>query len=129
MWRRKKRVRPARPLPLELCDLCGATFPEDEAVRGYVPDSSAVHPTHDWFDGLRRVTACCEEHLAAVREEYQGREFVPEELWAAKIDRALSGSTRFLTMEQLGCRTGLQEPQIRRAVTWHNAHLGQRPEP
>ena len=129
MWKRRKRARPVRPLPLELCDLCGATFPEDERVRGYVPDSSAVHPTHHWFDGLRRVTACCEEHLAMVRKDYEGREFVPEELWAAKIDRALSSGTRFLTMERLGCRTGLQESQIRRAIAWHNAHLGQRPEP
>ncbi|GAT80696.1 hypothetical protein CF54_31010 [Streptomyces sp. F-3] len=129
MWKRRKRARPDRPLPSELCDLCGAVFPRSEAVRGRVADSSAVHPTDVWADGLRRVVACCEEHLEAIRKEYEGRAFVPEELWAAKIDRALSGGTQSLTMGQLGCRTGLQESQIRRAIAWHNAHLRQRPEP
>ncbi|MEU6476430.1 hypothetical protein ABZ858_05975 [Streptomyces sp. NPDC047017] len=123
MWKRKKRARSAEPLPLELCDLCARTFPADEAVREYVPDSSAVHPTRDWFDGLRPVTACCEAHLAAVRDRYRLRPFVQEELWAAKIDRALATGTHVLTMVQLGCRTGLHEPEIRRAIAWHNDHL------
>ncbi|MFF4761742.1 hypothetical protein [Streptomyces sp. NPDC001292] len=125
MWKRGKRGRPCEPLPLELCDLCGATFPEDEAVRGYVPDSSCVHPTNDWFDGLRRVTACGAAHFAVVRDEYRRRDFVPEELWAAKIDRALTGGTPVMTLEELGRRTGLHEPEIRRAVAWHNARRRQ----
>ncbi|MEW2296309.1 hypothetical protein ABZ719_27060 [Streptomyces sp. NPDC006743] len=129
MWKRRKRVRSAVPVPLELCDLCALTFPADEAVRGYVPDSSAVHPTEDWFDGLRLVTACGEAHFAAVQERYRHRPFVQEELWAAKIDRALSGGTPVLTMGQLGCRTGLHAPEIRRAIAWHNAHRPHGPQP
>ncbi|MFB7596836.1 hypothetical protein [Streptomyces sp. NPDC056160] len=123
MWKRRKRVRPVAPVPLELCDLCALAFPADEAVSGYVPDSSAVHPTQDWCDGMRLVTACGEAHFAVVQEQYRHRPFVQEELWAAKIDRALSGGTPVLTLVQLGCRTGLHEPEIRRAIAWHNAHL------
>ncbi|MFJ3245218.1 hypothetical protein ACIP6V_14855 [Streptomyces sp. NPDC088770] len=123
MWKRGRRVRrPGEPLPLELCDLCGATFPQDDAVRGWVPDSSCVHPTNDWFDGMRRVTACGDAHFAAVQDEYRHRDFVPEELWAAKIVRAFGAGTQVTTLEELGRRTGLHEPEIRRAVAWHNAH-------
>jgi hypothetical protein len=129
MWKRRKRVRSARPLPLELCDLCALTFPADMAVRGYVPDSSAVHPTRDWFDGLRLVTACSDAHFAVIRDGYRQRPFVPEELWAAKIDRALTGGTPALSLGELGCRTGLHEPEIRRAIAWHNARLGQGMQP
>ncbi|MFF9127082.1 hypothetical protein ACF09J_28020 [Streptomyces sp. NPDC014889] len=130
MWKRGERARRARePLPLELCDQCGATFPQDEAERGWVPDSSSVHPTNDWFDGLRRVTACSDAHLAAVREEYRRRDFVPEELWAAKIDRALGTGGQVTTLEELGRRTGLHEPEIRRAVAWHNARRRRQPPP
>ncbi|MFI1532924.1 hypothetical protein [Streptomyces anandii] len=118
-------ARPVEPLPLELCDLCAVTFPREEAVCGYVPDSSSVHRTNAWFDGLRLITACCEEHFAVVRDRYRGRPFVQEELWAAKIDRALTSGTAVLTLTQLGCRTGLHEPEIRRAIAWHNEHLHQ----
>ncbi|MFI2645414.1 hypothetical protein [Streptomyces sp. NPDC018610] len=128
MWKRRKRgrgrPRPVEPLPLELCDLCAATFPADRAVRGYVADSSAVHPTDDWLDGLRPVTACTDAHFAVIRDRYRHRPFVQEELWAAKIERALTGGTPVLTMVQLGCRTGLHEPEIRRAIAWHNAQRG-----
>ncbi len=129
MRRRNRRARAAAPLPLELCDLCGVTLPADEAVCAYVPDSSAVQPGREWFDGLRLLTACGEEHLAVLREKYRLRPFVQEELWAAKIDRALSADTPVLTMSQLGCRTGLHEPEIRRAIAWHNAHLPRGPRP
>jgi hypothetical protein len=89
-------------------------------VRGYVPDSSCVHPANDWFDGLRLVTACGQAHFDVVRDEYRLRPFVAEELWAAKITRAMTAGPPVLTLEELGRRTGLHEPQIRRAVAWHN---------
>jgi hypothetical protein len=91
---------------MELCDLCARVFPEDRAVRGYVPDSSAAHATQPCFDGLRLITACCEE-----------------ELWAAKLTRALTTGPPALSMDQLGCRTGLQDPQIRAAIAWHNERM------
>ncbi|ELS50924.1 hypothetical protein [Streptomyces viridochromogenes] len=130
MWKRGKGARPARrATPLELCDLCAAAFPEDEAVRGYVPDSSAVHPTNDWFDGLRRVTACGDAHFVVLRDTYRRRPFVEEELWAAKITRVLTSGPPVATMEQLGCRTGLYESEIRRAMAWHNEERRQRGQP
>ncbi|WP_324788467.1 hypothetical protein [Streptomyces sp. H51] len=123
MWKRRKAAGAARTIRLELCDLCAATFPGSEAVTGYVPDSSAVHPADDWFDGLRRLTACCDAHFDALSRTYRDRPFVQEELWAAKITRALTSGPPVLTTEQLGCRTGLHEPEIRRAVAWHNERL------
>ncbi|MFH9086509.1 hypothetical protein [Streptomyces sp. NPDC017673] len=120
MWkRRKKRVRAVR---LELCDLCAATFPEDEAVRGYVPDSSSVSLRNDWFDGLRLITACSTEHFAALRTTYERRPFTQEELWAAKVNRVLTSGPPALTFVELECRTGLDETEIRRAIAWHNEH-------
>ncbi|MFD7686519.1 hypothetical protein [Streptomyces sp. NPDC059781] len=120
MWRRGKHARRSETLPLELCDLCGRTFPAGEEVGGHVPDSSSAHPTDTWSDGLRRVTACCEAHLDVLREAYRSRPFVEEELWAAKITRVLTSGPPVLTMVELACRTGLHEPDIRRAIAWHN---------
>ncbi len=121
MWKRRKHVRRPEALPLELCDLCARTFPAQEAVRGYVADSSSVHPTDERHDGLRPVTACGEAHLEAIRREYRCRPFVDEELWAGKITRVLTSGPPALSMNQLACRTGLHEPDIRRAIAWHNA--------
>ncbi|MEU5522944.1 hypothetical protein AB0L56_17640 [Streptomyces sp. NPDC052079] len=120
MWKRRKQARRPETFPLELCDRCAATFPADQAVRGYVADSSSVHPTDEHHDGLRRVTACGEAHLDAIRREYARRPFVYEELWAAKITRVLTSGPPALSMTQLACRTGLHEPDIRRAIAWHN---------
>lgn len=120
MWKRRKHAQRSEPLPLELCDLCARTFPPGEAVSGWVADSSSVHPTDDRHDGLRRVTACCEAHLGVVREAYTRRPFVQEELWAGKISRVMASGPPVLGMTELGCRTGLHEPDIRRAIAWHN---------
>ncbi|WP_217139780.1 hypothetical protein [Streptomyces sp. AC627_RSS907] len=125
MWKRKSRKgrRPAKPVPIELCDLCARVFPKDESVSGYVPDSSAAHTTNEWFDGLRLITACCDDHFDAIKKDYADRPFVQEELWAAKLTRALTTGPPALSMDQLGCRTGLQEPQIRAAIAWHNERM------
>ncbi|GGZ26916.1 hypothetical protein GCM10010300_82820 [Streptomyces olivaceoviridis] len=122
MRKRRKKRMPA--VHLELCDVCGATFPEDEAVRGYVPDSSSVSRRNDWFDGMRLITACSTEHFAVLRKTYQRRPFTQEELWAAKVNRVLTSGTPALTLGELACRTGLDETEIRRAVAWHNEHGG-----
>ncbi|MFC8520991.1 hypothetical protein [Streptomyces sp. NPDC057257] len=95
-------------------------------MRGHVPDSSAAHPYEDWFDGLRGITACGDAHFAIVRDRCLHRPYVDEELWIAKITRALTSGPPVLTLEELACRTGLHEPEIRRAVAWHNGH-GHRP--
>jgi hypothetical protein len=129
MRKRRRKKRDERAVALELCDLCGATFPKDEAVRGHVPDSSSVSARNDWYDGLRLITACGPEHFAVMREIYRRRPFVQEELWAAKITRALTGGASVLTFVELECRTGLHEPEIRRAIAWHNEHGGWRTAP
>ncbi|MEU0112601.1 hypothetical protein ABZ137_02450 [Streptomyces bobili] len=133
MWLRRTRSRRLRVSPVTLCDLCAMVLPADEAVWEYVPDSSAAHPTLDWWDGLRLLTACGEPHLGRLREEYRRRPFVQEELWAAKIGQALAGGSPALTLVQLACRTGLHEPEIRRAIVWHKRRLQEarrkQPEP
>ncbi|GAB2325319.1 hypothetical protein AB0N20_17910 [Streptomyces griseoincarnatus] len=120
MWGRRKHARRSVASVQELCDLCGRTFPPEEAVCGHVADSSAVLPDDPLHDGLRRVTACCETHLEMVRAAYRQRPFVQEELWAGKIGRVLTSGRPVLTMTELACRTGLDEPDIRRAIAWHN---------
>ncbi|MFF6995307.1 hypothetical protein ACFY93_10160 [Streptomyces sp. NPDC008313] len=126
MRRRKRAPQTPQTVAMELCDLCGAVVPKDRTVSEYVPDSSSAQPAGDWFDGLRLITACTDAHLEELREHYRRRPFVDEELAAAKIGRALSTSLPGLTMDQLGCRTGLDEPDIRRAIAWHNAQLRER---
>ncbi|WP_446035023.1 hypothetical protein [Streptomyces olivaceus] len=125
MWKRKGRKgrRTERPVPTELCDLCARVFPEDESVSGYVPDSSAVHATNEWFDGLRLVTTCSDDHFDVIKKGYGDRPFVDEELWAAKLTRALTTGPPALSLDQLGSRTGLRERQIRAAIAWHNERL------
>ncbi|MEW2253311.1 hypothetical protein ACFW6K_32485 [Streptomyces sp. NPDC058733] len=124
MWKRRKHLRgAATPVPLELCDRCGTAFPEADAVTGYVADSSCAQPLRPWFDGMRRITACCAAHYESVRDEYRLRPFVEEELWAAKIERVLRDGAPVCTLEELGRRTGLDEPDIHRAVAWHNDRL------
>ncbi|MBZ6231736.1 hypothetical protein [Streptomyces olivaceus] len=125
MWKRKGRKgrRTERPVPTELCDLCARVFPEDESVSGYVPDSSAVHSTNERFDGLRLVTTCSDDHFDVIKKGYGDRPFVDEELWAAKLTRALTAGPPALSLDQLGSRTGLREPQIRAAIAWHNERL------
>lgn len=120
MWKRGDRSRAVAPSPLELCDLCGSTFPAEETARCWVPDSSAVRAGREWFDGLRLLTACGADHLTELRDRYRRRPFVQEELWAAKIDQVLSTGAATTTLEQLACRTGLHLPEIRRAVAWRN---------
>ncbi|MFE3110593.1 hypothetical protein [Kitasatospora indigofera] len=51
-----------------------------------VPDSSAV-ATDSRFDGERLLRAW--QHLARLAVQYQRRPFVPEELWAGQITRAV----------------------------------------
>ncbi|MGW4568615.1 hypothetical protein ACWEN3_41795 [Streptomyces sp. NPDC004561] len=130
-WKRNKKRTGREPeqLRLELCDLCGATFAESEAVCGYVPDSSSAGPRAGWFDGLRLITACGQAHFEVLREIYRRRPFIAEELWATKITRALTSGPPVLTLVELGCRTGLHAPEIRRAIAWHNERLASREEP
>ncbi|MFG3104919.1 hypothetical protein ACGFZL_30980 [Streptomyces sp. NPDC048182] len=127
-WKRKVRKgSPTGAGPVELCDLCAAVFPESLAVRGWVPDSSAVHAGEDRFDGLRLVTACCYDHFDLIGEGYRYRPYVEEELWAAKLTRALTAGPPALSVEQLARRTGLLDAQIRAAIAWHNQRLREQP--
>ncbi|WP_225840224.1 hypothetical protein [Streptomyces sp. NK08204] len=119
-WKRERERETAGQVRPELCDLCATAFPENEAVRGYVPDSSCVSSRNDWFDGLRLITACAHDHFAVLQRIYRCRPFVLEELWGAKITRALTAGPPVLTVVELACRTGLHEPEIRRAIAWHN---------
>ncbi|GHB58502.1 hypothetical protein GCM10010377_56830 [Streptomyces viridiviolaceus] len=127
MWKRRRRKerQADTSVRVELCDLCAAVFPEDRAVRGYVQDSSAAHPEHDGDDGLRLVTACGNDHFDTIAQGYRHRPFVQEELWAAKVSRALTTGPTALTMQQLAWETGLHEPQIRRGIAWHNQRMRQ----
>jgi len=124
-WKRKKD-RAETTVRRELCDLCAAIFTDSEAVRGYVPDSSCVSSRNDWYDGLRLITVCGPDHFAVMEEIYRRRPFIQEELWAAKITRALTTGPPVLTVVELACRTGLHEPEIRRAIAWHNERGGPR---
>nr|WP_234326398.1 hypothetical protein [Streptomyces sp. NRRL S-337] len=118
--RKSKRKGRTETVRLELCDLCAATFAESGAVRGYVPHSSSASSTNDWFDGLRRITTCGAEHFTVIKALYEQRPFVQEELWAAKITQALTASPPVLSITELASRTGLHEPEIERAIAWHN---------
>lgn len=57
--------------------LCG--FRTGMSCMGLVPDSSGIHASDPSMDGSRLITACSDEHLAALRARYAARPFVDEE--------------------------------------------------
>ncbi|MER7960275.1 hypothetical protein [Streptomyces sp. NPDC096030] len=101
-----------------VCDLCRTNIAADQAVYGQVRDSSFAHPTDPQKDGMRRVTACSVDHLADLQQLYRERPFVKEELWEAKIDRAMQQHHFRLSNEQLVEATGLNLLQIEAAARW-----------
>ncbi|MGI5292780.1 hypothetical protein ACQEVF_57045 [Nonomuraea polychroma] len=87
-------------------------------IYGLAPDSSMVHAGNPAYDGQRFLTACSREHLAALREQYQSRPFIEEELWAGKIGRALEFLPHRPSIQELAQATGLNVQQIGRALAW-----------
>ncbi|WP_412538300.1 hypothetical protein R8Z50_20885 [Longispora sp. K20-0274] len=107
-----------------LCDVCGRVLAADEARTALLPDSSAVHPTRRDLDGLRPVSACGPDHLAAVTVELSTRDWADEELWAGQIVRALTDAAPdTVGRAELARATSLSHEQIERAVTWHNTQI------
>lgn len=106
------------PVPeTDICDLCARRLTEG-CQLGVVPDSSAIHARSPARDGRRLVVACSPEHLAILQQEYRSRPYVPEELWAGQIDRALELRPRPLTRDALSAATGLSPLEIQRALAW-----------
>ncbi|MFK0238835.1 hypothetical protein [Streptomyces vinaceus] len=100
------------------CDLCQLLVPTGQAAYGQVRDSSFAHPVDPQQDGIRLVTACSVDHLAELQQLYRGRPFVNEELWAAKIDRAMAQHHFRLSNEELVKETGLNLLQLEAAAGW-----------
>ncbi|MFD0258940.1 hypothetical protein ACFVH7_11795 [Kitasatospora indigofera] len=89
-----------------------------------MPDSSAVAEDAR-LDGERLLRACGEQHLARLAVDYRLRPFVPEELWAGQITRAvrLLGPLDEEEMyERVVTMTGLDEEQLMRAVARQDSH-------
>ncbi|MCZ4124815.1 hypothetical protein [Streptomyces sp. H39-S7] len=102
----------------DICDFCGQPIGAQGRLD-LVPDSSAVHARDPDKDGRRLIVVCSPEHLGALRDEYSRRPFVPEELWAGKISRALQGRPgNLIGPEVLAAATGLSVEEIDRAVIW-----------
>ncbi|MCX5215837.1 hypothetical protein OG689_42575 [Kitasatospora sp. NBC_00240] len=107
----------------ELCDVCGTLAPARDQAVLRVPDSSAV-AVDQRFDGERLLRACGEPHLAQLAAAYQRRVFVPEELWAGQITRAVQmlGPLEEEEMyERVVAMTGLDEEQLMRALAWQDS--------
>ncbi|MCZ4101409.1 hypothetical protein G3I60_43385 [Streptomyces sp. SID13666] len=122
----------SRSVPLtDICDACARPL-TDGCHLNVVPDSSAIHASDRARDGRRLIAACSPEHLMALQQEYRERPFVPEELWAGQIRRALAQQHHGLTSQALSEATGLDDLQIQRAMEWeqhraqsceHHPHL------
>lgn len=111
------RTDPSRVPETDICDLCARRL-TDGCQLGVVQDSSAIHARSPARDGRRLVVACSPEHLAVLQQEYRTRPYVPEELWAGQIDRALAPRSGALTRDALAAATGLSHLQIQRALAW-----------
>ncbi len=108
----------------ELCDVCGALVAAGELAVLRVLDSSAVAEDAR-LDGERLLRACGEPHLARLAADYQLRPFVPEELWAGQVTRAvrlLGPLDEEELYERVVAMTGLDEEQLMRAVAWQDSH-------
>ena len=105
----------------ELCDYCGTVASDKTALYAFVPDSSATHAHAPALDGKRLVTACSEQHLDALADQYRSRPFVEAELWAGKILRAVKDNPgKRIDDALLTELTGLTVEQIHAGITWHN---------
>ncbi|MFF9058901.1 hypothetical protein ACF09K_09395 [Streptomyces sp. NPDC014882] len=105
------------------CDECGTTLCVEPQRGSYphpviLPDSSAVgaHPSD--MDGQRMATACSEACRRAIEERFLRRPFVPEELWAGKLKRALAASPEGMKPPELLERSGLTEAQMGAGFRW-----------
>ncbi|NEA53478.1 hypothetical protein G3I60_04725 [Streptomyces sp. SID13666] len=124
------RHDPSPPIPhTDICDVFARRL-TDGCRLAVVRDSSAVHARDPARDGLRLIATCSPEHLTTLQDEYHQRPFIPEELWAGKILRALAQQPDGITGEALSAATGLDDLQIQRAGAWqqHHARRMQRSE-
>ena len=105
----------------ELCDFCGTVVADETEPYAFVPDSSAIHVHDPKLDGKRLVSACTEEHLHQIVEQYRQRPFLHVELSAGKIYRAVDRNPgRRIDDAVLVELTGLTVEQIHAAIAWHN---------
>ncbi|NKQ59210.1 hypothetical protein HFP15_40865 [Amycolatopsis sp. K13G38] len=105
----------------ELCDFCGTVVSEETELYAFVPDSSAIHGQDAKFDGKRLVSACTDDHLHRLVEQYRRRPFIDAELWAGKVFRAVdSHRGRRIDDDTLVGLTGLTVHQIHAGIAWHN---------
>jgi hypothetical protein len=102
----------------DICDLCHQAIATGTGMYAMVPDSSAIHPSDAELDGRRIVSACGPEHLGELQQLYHDRPFVNEELWTAKIDRALAQHPEGLSPLRLAETTGLNLLQVEKAAFW-----------
>ncbi|MFB7908308.1 hypothetical protein ACFC1T_17910 [Kitasatospora sp. NPDC056076] len=107
--------------PCDICDLCGEVVGDDDLLGALVPDSSAVYGTDPALDGKRVLTACTVDHLAVLVEQYRARPFVAEELWAAKVRRAVAEVAPPVPLSLLAKLSGISEQEALRGIYWHNA--------
>lgn len=95
----------------ELCGWCGVAIADGPVLT--------LEPATIHLGGpAAALTACTDDHLAALRDHYRRRPFVHEELWAGKIARAEANADGVLTSEDLTEATGLDPEQIERCRAW-----------
>lgn len=116
----------------EGCDQCGRPMePElyegDGPLMAVLPDSSAVYEARPQYDGRRMVVVCSAACLRTIKERYRRRPFVPAELWAARITRAVTARPRGITPRDLQRETGLTPAQILAGFDWWEARQGSDP--
>lgn len=108
-----------KPESLELCDLCAALVPEDDAYLSVVADSSAT-ARGDLAHGERLLTACSWDHLQTLVVAYEQRVFDDEELWASLVFEACRRLGPEATLERILRATGLTPRQLDRAHVWQS---------
>ncbi len=104
--------------PTVVCDECGAAMDAGPQVVAVTPDSSAVDPSHPERDGWRLLVACSEPCLQAREAESLRRPFVPEELWAGKLQRVMQTHPHGALPAQLLQESGLTPVQMRAGCAW-----------
>jgi hypothetical protein len=80
-----------------------------------------THAHDPTLDGQRLVSACTQDHLRQLVEQYQARPFVEAELWAGKVRRAVEDNRdRRIDDDVLVEQTGLTLEQIHAGIAWHH---------
>jgi hypothetical protein len=102
-----------------VCAYCGQPVPAGQDLMALVLDSSGMAPQDISLDGQRLVTACGNDHVAALAAQGR-RAWVEEQRSFGRLCRAsVQPGMRRASVSELGERAGMSARQLAEALDWN----------